>query len=99
MEIIKTETRQTISVSGDDLKGVVDILNGHIDECIISLFSKDNGDVTVNLTESQVRQLAKEFKDIIDHIDGLDAPKSPERGYIDTSLPEPHKEEPMLWEE
>lgn len=86
MEIIKTETRQTIIISGDDLKGIVNILNGNIDESIITIFSKNNGETAVHLTESQVRQLAKEFKDIVDHIDSLKGFKTDyEDNYLDES--------------
>lgn len=96
MEIIKTETRQTISISGDDLKGFIDIVNGHIDECTITIFTKDEGDITANLTESQVRQLAKEFKDVVSHLDNL---KGPQNDYIDHVCDDSYKEEPMPWEE
>lgn len=96
MEIVKTETRQTLRVSGDDLKGVVDITNGHIDECIINIFSKNNGETVVHLTESHVRQLAKEFKDVVNHLDNL---KGPQSDYIDPAHVESSKEEPMPWEE
>lgn len=75
MEIIKKEIKHTLAVSADDIKGEVTVLNGNVVSCKVNLFDANQGDVEINLTESQIRQLSKEFSEISLYLDTINQGK------------------------
>lgn len=71
MEILKTEIKQLLSVSADDIKGEIEVVNGAISKCNITIFDKTRGDLVLVLTETQIRQLSQELTGISQHLDSV----------------------------
>ena len=68
MELTNKETIENYSLEGVDLKGEVQVKNGRIEKCSISL-SDPNNPYEIELSEQEIRDLHKEFGSLLSMID------------------------------